>query len=109
MQKNDNKAIFEVIQKFVENWSRITYDTAFTFNSVIRQVSSFLNPEERVNEDPNVSMERSERMVYNFDDCFDKFNIDELYLPTDMKLRKFYLKNIPRKVTDFERGERIPS
>ena len=106
MQKNDNKAIFSVIQKFVENWSKITYDTAFTFSSVIKQVSLFLNSSEKNMEESNASMEKSSRdisMVLTFDECFEKFNIDELYLPTNVELKRFYPKNIPKKVTDSQK------
>lgn len=43
MQKNDNKAIIFVIQDFVNNWSRISVNTALSFASVVQQITAEMN------------------------------------------------------------------
>ena len=71
MQNDDNKAIIHVIQQFVTDWSNITFDTAFTFSSVVKQVNQNLYPEK--NEDQNNSMEGSSKEIpipKTFDECF---------------------------------------
>ena len=58
LQKADNKAIDHEIQQFVNNWSRITVEAAFSFSTVIRQVSSCLVLPDK-QEDPNASVDLS--------------------------------------------------
>ena len=44
MQKNENKAINEVVQGFVNNWAKITMKSSLSFATVVKQVSKFIIP-----------------------------------------------------------------
>ena len=44
MQRNENRAINEVVQGFVNNWARIAMKSSLSFATVIKQVSKFIIP-----------------------------------------------------------------
>lgn len=84
IQKNQNEAISAVINDFVNNWSKIFINSALSFSTIVKEVSSFMHDPERTVDDANVSMEASLRDIpmTTFEECFEKYMINDLELPT---------------------------
>lgn len=81
---------------FVNNWSKIFIDAALSFSTVVKEVSSFMyEPVSVVVGDANVSAEITPNDLPNltYEECFRKFMINELELPTKEVLGSFIDNN----------------